>query len=142
MVSRLTRLSFLVFLLSVCFLHLTFVVRAHDTPPRFLDTLVFGRIRSSRIQSSCLAFRLYSRSRHRRLKPTGDKLSHLCFFAWGSESKRIQLLLRSTSYVSQWFANCRADSVFYIRTTMQRHWLRRLRACCGLMWNSARYTNR
>ena len=102
LVSRFSRLSFLVSLFSLCLLYLASVVWARASRLPFLVSLVF---------------RLYSRSRHRRQRPTGDKLSHLCCWHGGFESKRIQRMFRGTSCVSQWFANGHEDSVFYIRTT-------------------------
>ena len=59
-----------------------------------------------------LVFRLVFRSRHRRQKPTGDKLSHLCCWHAGFENRRMQRMFRSTSGECQWFANEYEDSVF------------------------------
>ena len=116
--SRFCRQSFLLSLFSLCLRYPASRVWGHAF---LLPSLVH------------LVFRLYSRRRHQWQRHTGDKLSHLCCWHGEFVSKWIQRVLRGTTCVSQWFANGHKDSVFYIRTITQRQWLRRLRACCGLM---------
>ena len=75
-------------------------------------------------------------------RPTGDKLSHLCCWHGALRVNGYNTCFVARHVSDSGFPYGRDASAFYIRTTMQRHWLRRLMACCGLMWNSARYTNR